>query len=213
MSLYLECDSSKIGKSKTHPFPLHASRAFHCFDLSHSDVWGHSLVDSHEKFKYYVTFIDDYSRFTWVYYLRSKSEVFCTFTELSAYVTNQFSTTSKTLRTDYGGEYMSTEFQVFLASNGIIHQRSCPATLQQNGVAERKNRHLLDVVRTLLQESSVPTMFWVEALKTATNLINRLPSQVLHMESPYFCLFAKQPRYDNLRVFGCVCFVHLPPHE
>ncbi|RVW89893.1 Retrovirus-related Pol polyprotein from transposon TNT 1-94 [Vitis vinifera] len=212
-SLSLECDSCKLGKSKTLPFPLHASRASHCFDLIHSDVWGPSLVSSHEKFKYYVTFIDDHSRFTWVYFLRSKSEVFRTFTEFLAYVDNQFSTSIKTLRTDSGGEYLSTEFQAFLASKGIIHQRSCPSTPQQNGVAERKNRHLLDVVRTLLLESSVPSMFWVEALKTATHLINRLPSQVLHMESPYFRLFAKQPSYDHLRIFGCVCFVHLPPHE
>ncbi|RVW51507.1 Retrovirus-related Pol polyprotein from transposon RE2 [Vitis vinifera] len=190
--------------------PVEAS---HCFDLIHSDVWGPSPISSYEKFKYYVTFIDDHSRFTWVYFLRSKSEVFRTFTEFLAYVDNQFSTSIKTLRTDSGGEYLSTEFQAFLASKGIIHQRSCPSTPQQNGVAERKNRHLLDVVRTLLLESSVPSMFWVEALKTATHLINRLPSQVLHMESPYFRLFAKQPSYDHLRIFGCVCFVHLPPHE
>ena len=62
-------------------------------------------------------------------------------------------------------------------------------------------------------ESSVPSIFWVEALKIATHLINRLLSQVLHMESPYFRLFAKQPSYDHLRIFGCVCFVHLPSHE
>jgi transposase InsO family protein len=212
-SLSLECASCKLGKSKILPFPLHASRASHCFDLIHSDVWGPSPVSSHEKFKYYVTFIDDHSRFTWVYFLRSKSEVFRTFTEFFAYVANQFSASIKTLRTDSGGEYLSTEFQAFLASKGILHQRSCPSTPQQNGVAERKNRHLLDVVRTLLLESSVPSMFWVEAMKTATHLINRLPSQVLDMESPYFRLFAKQPSYDNLRIFGCVCFVHLPPHE
>ncbi|RVW49883.1 Retrovirus-related Pol polyprotein from transposon RE1 [Vitis vinifera] len=144
-SLSLECDSCKLGKSKTLPFPLHASRASHCFDLIHSDVWGPSPISSYEKFKYYVTFIDDHSRFTWVYFLRSKSEVFRTFTEFLAYVDNQFSTSIKTLRTDSGGEYLSTEFQAFLASKGIIHQRSCPSTPQQNGVAERKNRHLLDV--------------------------------------------------------------------
>ena len=166
-SLSLECDSCKLGKSKTLPFPLHASRASHCFDLIHSDVWGPSPISSYEKFKYYVTFIDDHSRFTWVYFLRSKSEVFRTFTEFLAYVDNQFSTSIKTLRTDSGGEYLSTEFQAFLASKGIIHQRSCPSTPQQNGVAERKNRHLLDVVRTLLLESSIPSMFWVEVLKTA----------------------------------------------
>jgi transposase InsO family protein len=212
-SFSLECASCKLGKSKILPFPLHASRASHCFDLIHSDVWGPSPVSSHEKFKYYVTFIDDHSRFTWVYFLRSKFEVFRIFTEFFAYVTNQFSSSIKTLRTDSGGEYLSTDFQSFLASKGILHQRSCPSTPQQNGVAERKNRHLLDVVRTLLLESSVLSMFWVEAMKTATHLINRLPSQVLHMESPYFRLFAKQPSYDNLRTFGCVCFVHLPPHE
>ena len=65
----------------------------------------------------------------------------------------------------------------------------------------------------LLLESSAPSMFRVEALKTTTHLINRLPSQFLHMESPYFRLFDKQPSYANLRVFGSVCFVHLPPHE
>jgi transposase InsO family protein len=211
--LSLECASCKLGKSKIFPFPLHASRASHCFDLIHSDVWGPSPVSSHEKFKYYVTFIDDHSRFTWVYFLRSKSEVFRIFTEFFAYVANQFSSSIKTLRTDSGGEYLSTEFQAFLASKGILHQRSCPSTPQQNGVAERKNHHLLDVVRTLLLESSIPSMFWVEAMKTATHLINRLPSQVLHLESPYFRLFAKQPSYDNLRTFGCVCFVHLPHHE
>ena len=137
-SLSLECDSCKFGKSKTLPFPLHASRASHCFDLIHSDVWGPSPVSSHEKFKYYMTFIDDHSRFTWVYFLRSKSEVFRTFTEFLAYVDNQFSISIKTLRTNSGGKYLSTEFQAFLASKGIIHQRSCLSTPQQNGVAELK---------------------------------------------------------------------------
>ena len=79
-SLSLECDSCKLGKSKTLSFPLHASRASHCFDLIHSDVWGPSLISSHEQFKYYVTFSDDHSRFTWVYFLHSKYEVFRTFT-------------------------------------------------------------------------------------------------------------------------------------
>lgn len=148
-SFSLECASCKLGKSKILSFPLHASRASHCFDLIHSDVWVPSPVSSHEKFKYYATFINDHSRFTWVYFLRSKSKVFRIFTEFFAYVTNQFSSSIKTLRTNSGGEYLSTEFQAFLASKGILHQCSCPST-QQNGVAECKNRHLLDVVRILL---------------------------------------------------------------
>nr|CAN67587.1 hypothetical protein VITISV_036279 [Vitis vinifera] len=118
-SLSLKCDSCKLSKSKTLHFPLHTSRASHCFDLIHSDVWGPSSVSSHEKFKYYVTFIDDHSRFTWVYFLRSKSEVFRTFTEFLVYVDNQFSTSIKTLHTDSGGEHLSTKFQAFLASKAL----------------------------------------------------------------------------------------------
>jgi hypothetical protein len=105
---------------------------------------------------------------------------------------------------------VSKEFQEYLKNKGILSQRSCPYTPQQNGVAERKNRHLLDVVRTLLIDSSVPTRFWVEALSTAVHLINRLPSQVLNFASPYSILFGVIPEYDSLHVFGCVCFVHLP---
>ena len=108
---------------------------------------------------------------------------------------------------------MSNEFQVFLQSKGIISQRSCPSTPQQNGVAERKNRHLLDVVRTLLLESSVPPRFWCEALSTAVHLINRIPSPTTNHVSPFSKLLGHSPLYSDLRTFGCVCFVHLPPHE
>ena len=80
-------------------------------------------------------------------------------------------------------------------------------------MAERKNHHLLDMVRTLLLESSVPPKFWVEALSTAMYLINRLPSQQLNFDSPYYRLFSMHPDYHNLHTFGCVCFVHLPSHE
>ena len=86
----------------------------------------------------------------------------------------QFQTIVKILRSNSGGEYMSNEFQSFLQNRGIINHRSCPYTPQQNRVAERKNRHLLDVVRTLLIDTSVPPKFWVEALATTTYLINRL---------------------------------------
>ncbi|BBG97094.1 transposable element gene [Prunus dulcis] len=116
----------------------------------------------------------------------------------------QFSAHIKILRSDNGD---------FLQTHGIISQRSCPSTPQQNGVAERKNRHLLDVVRTLLLESSTPSRFWCEALSTDVHLINRLPSPTLHHNSPFTKLFGRPPSYSNLRTFGCVCYVHLPAHE
>ena len=100
-------------------------------------------------------------------------------------------------------------FRIFCNTKGSS-QKSCPYTPQQNGVSERKNRHLLDIVRLLLLESSVPPKFWPEALSTAVHVINRLPSPRINHETPYFCLFHKHPIYSHLHVFGFVCFVLLP---
>ena len=211
--LSFDCSTCRLGKSKILPFPSHGGHANTSFEIIHSDVWGITPVVSHAQYKYFVTFIDDYSRFTWVYFLRTKAEVFAVFKKFVAYVETQFSTCIKVLRSDNGGEYMSHAFQAFLQQRGILSQRSCPYTPQQNGVAERKHRHLLDMVRTLLLQSSVPSKFWVEALSTAVYLINRLPSQQLNFDSPYYRLFGVHPDYGNLHTFGCVCFVHLPPHE
>ena len=147
------------------------------------------------------------------YFLRTTSEVFFVFKVFLALIETQFFAKLKILQSDSGGEYMSNEFHFFLQSHGIISQRSCPFTPQQNRVAERKNHHLLNVVRTLLIESYVPSHFWCEALSTAVYLINRLPSTNLNNDSPYFRLFGHAPNYSNLHIFGCVCFVHLPPHE
>ena len=213
IDISFDCTSCKLCKSKVLPFPHHASRASQCFELIHSDVWGIALVVSHAHYKYFVTFIDDFSRFTWVYFLRAKGEVFSVFQRFLVLLETQFSASIKVLRSDSSGEYISNEFQVFLQSKGIISQHSCPSTPQQNGVAERKNRHLLDVVRTLLLESSVPPRFWCEALSTAIHLINRLPFPTTNHVSPFFKLFGHSPLYSDLCTFGCVYFVILPPHE
>lgn len=208
-----DCNSCRLGKSKTLPFPTHTPNEVQPFDIIHSDVWGMAPVTSHANYKYFVTFIDDYSRFTWLYLLHSKDELFSVFKIFHSHVKTQFSSNIKIFRSDNGGEYMSHAFQEFLQTNGITSQRSCPATPQQNGVAERKNRHLLDVVRTLLLESCVPSRFWCEALSTAVHLINRLPSPSLNHVSPFTRLFGRKPKYSDLRIFGCVCYVHLPPQE
>ena len=211
--LSIDCSTCKLGKSKSLSFPSHGSRAESCFDLIHSDVWGITPVISHAKYKYFVKFIGDYNKYTWIYFLRSKSEVFSVFQKFVAYVETQFSSSIKVLRFDSSGEYMSHEFHDFLQNKGIVSQRSCPYTPQQNGVVERKNRYLLDVVRTLLLKSSVPSTFWVEALSTTVYLINRLPSRVLDFASPYYRLYHHHPSYLDMHTFGCVCFVHFPSQE
>lgn len=108
---------------------------------------------------------------------------------------------------------MSSDFQKFLQTKGITSQRTCLYTPHQNGVAERKNIHLLDVTRSLLLEPSVPTRFWVEELATAAHLINCMPSPSIANQSPYYRLYKASPSYAKLHVFGSICIVHLPPSE
>ena len=131
IDLSFDCTSCKLGKSKVLPFPHHASRASQCFELIHSDVWGITPAVSHAHYKCFVTFIDDFSRFTWVYFLRVKGEVFPVFQHFLALLETQFYANIKVLRHDSGGEYMSNEFHVFLQRKKIISLGSCPLTPQQ----------------------------------------------------------------------------------
>ena len=117
-----DCSSCKMGKSKTLPFPRHQEITTEYFDLIHTEVWGIAPYVSHSHHKYFVTFIDDYSRFTRVYFLNAKSDVFNAFKKFLALIENQFAKSIKTLRLDSGGEYVSHAFRSFLQSKGIISQ-------------------------------------------------------------------------------------------
>ncbi|RVW33465.1 Retrovirus-related Pol polyprotein from transposon RE2 [Vitis vinifera] len=111
---------------------------------------------------------------------------------------------------DNAREYFSTSFTSFMSHHGILHQSSCAHTPQQNGVAEHKNRHLVETARTILLHSNVPFRFWGDAVLTACYLINHMPSSVLHDQIPHSFLFPDQPLYFlSPRVFGCTCFVHI----
>ncbi|XP_019241453.1 PREDICTED: uncharacterized protein LOC109241850 [Nicotiana attenuata] len=115
----------------------------------------------------------------------------------------------KVLRSDNAKEYLSSPFTSFMSSQGITHQTSCAYTPQQNGVAERKNRHLIETARTLLIHHHVPLRFWGDTVVTACYLINRMPFSMLQHQSPHSILFPGQnPYHLPLRVFGCTCFVH-----
>ena len=206
------CHSCPLGKSHKLPFSLSTSLSSFPLELIHSDVWT-SPSHSINGFKYYVIFIDDFSRYSWIYPLKLKSEVFATFVTFKKLVENMFSTIIKSFQTDGGGEYINNTFKHFLASHGIHHRFTCPHHPEQNGLAERKHRHLVEIGLTILAHASLPASFWVEAFHTANYLINRLPTKGLQNDSPYHKLFSKSPQYDFLKVFGCACFPYLRPYN
>ena len=113
------------------------------------------------------------------------------------------------MRSDNGREYLSHSFKQFMASHGILNQTSCAYTPQQNGVAERKNKYLIEIIRTLLIHGNVPEKFWGDAILTTCYLINRMPSWVLKNNIPHSILFPHEPLHPlPLRVFGSTYFVH-----
>jgi Reverse transcriptase (RNA-dependent DNA polymerase)/Integrase core domain/gag-polypeptide of LTR copia-type/GAG-pre-integrase domain len=202
------CEPCQFAKMHRLPFPEHSDKYNDIFDLVHSDVWGNAPVTSKEGFKYFVTFIDDKSRATWLYLLKSKTEVFEKYQSFCKMVETQFEKKVKILRTDNGTEYVNHTFRNFLLENGTLHQTSCVGTPQQNGVSERKNRHLLEVTRALLFSAHLPNHYWADAILTGCYLINRLPSHILEFQSPVEILYNRKFNLSHLRTFGCVCYVH-----
>ncbi|RVW48502.1 Retrovirus-related Pol polyprotein from transposon TNT 1-94 [Vitis vinifera] len=207
----LPCESCQLGKHTRVSFPKRLNnRAKSPFELVHTDVWGPCRTASTLGFQYFVTFIDDYSRCTWLFLMKNRAELFSIFQKFYTEIQTQFNISIRVLRSDNAREYFSAQFTSFMSHHGILHQSSCAHTPQQNGVAERKNRHLVETARTLLLHNHVPFRFWGDAVLTACYLINRMPSSVLHDQIPHSLLFPDQPLYFlPPRVFGCTCFVHI----
>ena len=158
------------------------------FDLVHSDVWGPAPVSSLSGYNYYVSFVDDCSRYTWIYLMRHRSELFQIYTDFTNMIQTQFQKRIKVFRSDGAREYLSLSMTNLLKSHGTLHQQSCPHTHQQNGTAERKHRHLLDITRSLLISASVPKSCWAEAILTVALLTNITPSSSITNVTPYSLL-------------------------
>ena len=173
----LDCETCVLAKSHKHSYYPSNTHAPNPFDVIHSDVWGPAPHMNSHGFKYFVLFVDDCSRMCWVYFLKHKSEVFDVFVKYYNMILTQFNAKPRILRSDNGGEYISVAMKQFFRDHGLVHQTSYPDTPQQNGVAERKNRTLLEVARALMFETHIPVRFWPEAIATATYLTNRLPTK------------------------------------
>ena len=205
-----QCILSKSHRTTYVSRPYTPSKPFY---LIHSDIWGPSKVNTLSNKRWFVTFIDDHTRVCWVYLMKDKSEVEQIFRNFYAMVETVFGSKISFLRTDNGAEYFKTSLGQFFTEKGIYHQTTCVSTPQQNGIAERKNRHLLEVARAIMFTMHIPKYLWGDALLTSSYLINRMPTRVLNFTSPIESLklfFPELRMISNLplKVFGCTAFVH-----
>ena len=154
-----------------------------------------------------------YTRYVWIYPLKYKSEAFEKFREWRAKTELEAGKKLKVFRSDNGGEFTSKEFECFLKKEGIKHQLTVPKCPEQNGKAERMNRTLIEMVRSMLSHFKLPHKFWAETLSTAAYLRNRCPTKALPDKTPYEALTAVKPKVGRLRVFGCAAYRHIPKDE
>ncbi|TPX35143.1 hypothetical protein SmJEL517_g02365 [Synchytrium microbalum] len=185
------------------------SRALYPGDVIHSDVFFMSKA-SYGGRTMGVTFIDDCTRFAWVYPLKKKSDVFEVIKDFFQLFETQFGKKIKKLHTDNGGEYINEKMKTYMKKKGLVHWVTTPHTPQQNGVAERFNKTLGGMTRSLLFEAKLAPVWWAEAIRTAVYLNNRLATKALSNKTPYEALYNKKPDVSHVRVFGCVAFRHIP---
>ena len=209
------CEGCLAGKMCRKPFPtvgrIWSTRKL---QLVHSDVCGPMQTQSIGGAKYFVTFIDDYTRCCAVYFMKRKSEVFDKFKEFEATTTIDAGRAIGTLRTDNGGEYLSSAFQNYLKERGIRHELTVPHSPQQNGVSERMNRTLVESARSMIAHAGLSNIFWAEAISTAAYVRNRLPTTTLkERETPYERWYGRKPDVNHFRVFGCMAYAHVPDCE
>ena len=208
-----QCEICQLAKHTRSSYSNHEYKSSHPFSMIHSDIWGPTRIKNITGSKWFVSFVDDHTRTTWVFLMKDKSEVSSIFKRFSHMIQTQFATKIQVLRTDNAKDYFNSILGEYLSNHGIVHQSSCPYTPQQNGIAERKNRHLLEITRAIMFTSHVPKYFWGDAILTAAYLINRMPSRVLNFQTPLSVLLMSYPKCHlvskiPLRVFGCSTFVH-----
>ena len=204
------CHGCALGKHHRQPFPTNGrNRATRLGGLIHSDVCGPMQNKSQGGARYFVTFKDDFTGHGVIHFLRSKAEVFSRFKEYAAKIKSETGREIDILRTDNGGEYTSVEFESWLRANGITHQTSSARTPEQNGVAERYNRTIIESARSMILSSNLGQELWAEATACAVYLQNRVLTSSVEKRTPFEARFGRKPDLSHLRVFGCDAYAHV----
>ncbi|GKA99606.1 retrotransposon protein, putative, ty1-copia subclass [Tanacetum coccineum] len=190
---------STLLKMARKPYTHQVERAKDLLGLIHIDVCGPFRTMSKQGASYFVTFTDDFSRYGYVYLLKHKHEVFETFKVFQKEVENQLGKTIKSLHSDRGGEYMSQEFLDYLKEHEIIAHRTPPYTPQHNGVSERRNRTLLDMVRSMMSQTTLLKFFWDYALESAARILNMVQNKKVE-KTPYEIWHGQAPKLSYLKI-------------
>ena len=209
------CSKCPLGKSIVKPFSkdnhMHSDNKL---DLIFTDLCGPYGTLSKGKNRFIITFTDNFSKYSWIYFLKNKSDAADKLKEFNVEVSALVGRKIHLIRSDSGGEFLSKDWINYCNQHDISLQYSSVYSPQQNGVAERLNRTLNDMARTLLISSGLSPTFWAEALKCASYIRNRISTSAhVNRKTPYEMLFDRVPNISNLRVFGCDAFVHIPIHK
>jgi transposase InsO family protein len=176
-------------------------------ELLHMDLFCPIAYISINESKYCLVIVDDYSRFNWVFFLQEKSQTQEILKKILRWTQNEFGLRIKKIISDNWTEFNNSQIEGFLKEEGMKHEFSSPYTPQQNSVVERKNRTLLDMTRTMLDEYKSSDRFWAEAISTACYSINRLYLHWILKKTSYKLLIGKKPNVSYFRVFGSKCFI------
>ncbi|WVZ76248.1 hypothetical protein U9M48_024236 [Paspalum notatum var. saurae] len=187
--------------------PVSQVMTFYPGELLHMDTVGPARVASVTGKRYVLAVMDDFSRFSWVFFMEFKDEAFGFVWDLVLRLRNENHKARRAIRSDNGGEFKNSQFENFCRDLGREHQFSSPYTSPQNGVVECKNRTLVEMAQTMLDEHRTPMDFWAEAVNTACYIANQIFLRVFLGKTSYELRFGRQPSVKHLRAFGCRCFV------
>lgn len=191
-------------------FKNNRTRARNIAEIIHTDVNGPIRQTGFNGEKYFVSFIDDFSRIAVVYCIKSKDEVFDCFEKYVNRIQNQTGNRIKEIRCDRGTEYLNRKFYTFAKNKGIWLRPSPAHTHELNGVAERFNRTVMDRARCLLTEANLEKRFWPECIKAAAYIGNRLIASNQLNATPYELFFGKKPNVSHFKIYGSIAFVRIP---
>ncbi|GBP01126.1 Retrovirus-related Pol polyprotein from transposon TNT 1-94 [Eumeta japonica] len=207
------CESCLKGKIHRLPYPVSNNVTSRVCEIIHADTCGPMEKPSIGGSRYFVVFKDEYSKYRRVFFVKTKDEIKSCIKNFISQAENETGNKIKIFRSDNGTEFINKEVREVFQNKGIIHQTSVTFTPEQNGVAERENRILVEAARTMLYAKDLPISLWAESVNTAAYVINRTGKSSIEGKSPYELWSSKSYDINNLKIFGTTVYVHIPKEK